>query len=95
MCIRDRTDPDCLVLDEPMSAQDHERAQVIESCIRDFLSTPKKRVLMVSHDPDVAKSLADDIWLMHQGDIVSMMSPDQARHATDPRIQQVIMRIGL
>ena len=84
------TNPDCLVLDEPMSAQDLKRSSLIEEAIKSFLAQEGKTVLMISHDPEVAKRLADEIWVMHQGQVVSCMSPDQVRHATDPRIQQVM-----
>lgn len=68
-------DPALLLLDEPFSGLDgHLRSEVRESLIAD-LRTSGATVLVVTHDPEEAMLIADQLILMSAGRIVQTGSP--------------------
>lgn len=68
-------EPVLLLLDEPFSGLDgHLKAQIRRSLIAD-LQALGTTVLIVTHDPDEAMMLADDLILMAEGRILQTGSP--------------------
>jgi len=70
-------EPDILLLDEPFSSLDgHLRAQVRQSVLAD-LRRAGATVVVVTHDPEEAMSIADDMILMSRGHILQIGAPDE------------------
>jgi iron(III) transport system ATP-binding protein len=68
-------EPVLLLLDEPFSGLDgHLRAQIRRSLLLD-LQLVGTTVLVVTHDPDEAMTIADDLILMAEGKILQTGSP--------------------
>ncbi|WP_249702166.1 ABC transporter ATP-binding protein [Altererythrobacter sp. KTW20L] len=68
-------EPVLLLLDEPFSGLDgHLRAQIRRSLMLDLQSVGTT-VLVVTHDPDEAMAIADDLILMADGRILQTGSP--------------------
>lgn len=69
-------EPSLLLLDEPFSSLDgHLRAQVRRSLLADLRDTGTT-VLVVTHDPDEAMMMADDLILMSEGRILQVGSSE-------------------
>lgn len=71
------TEPDVLLLDEPFSALDiHLRHQLREELL-EIVSQVKQPVLLVSHDLDDARYLADNIGVMVNGRLQQLGKPHE------------------
>ncbi|WP_168461360.1 ABC transporter ATP-binding protein [Acinetobacter sp. A1] len=69
--------PPVLLMDEPFSNLDHRlRDQIRQSTIQILKQTATTTVI-VTHDPEEALQIADQIILMHQGQIIQIGSPKQ------------------
>ena len=80
------------LLDEPLSALDAEASHAIE---QDFLSWHHAvggTTIHVTHDGDEAMRLADQIAVMHRGEIIQMDSPDTLYH--HPKSIEVALSVG-
>lgn len=62
--------PGHLILDEPMSAMDLRHVQAVVSLLRD-LAQRQVTVLIAMHDLTLAAAIADDVWLLDEGRMVS------------------------
>lgn len=83
-------EPVLLLLDEPFSGLDgHLRAQIRRSLMAD-LQAVGTTVLIVTHDPDEAMLLADDLILMAEGWILQTGSPS---HCYDNPVSLVAARL--
>ncbi len=72
--------PQIMLLDEPFSGLDADlRAQIREDTLR-VLKDSGVATLMVTHDPEEAMYMADDMLVMHEGTIVQDGSPTQIYH---------------
>ncbi|HEY2407893.1 MAG TPA: amino acid ABC transporter ATP-binding protein [Polyangiaceae bacterium] len=84
-----------LLLDEPTSALDpelrEEVREVLRGVARGVHATPaggepsRRTFVLVTHELRLARELADELWLLHQGRIVERGAPSEvlARPATD------------
>ncbi len=63
-------DPDILLMDEPFGALDPGTRTTIQDEFLRLQEDLKKAVVMVTHDITEAGKMADDIVLMHQGEII-------------------------
>ena len=70
MCIRDRWDPDVLVLDEPTVGQDLLHKEKLEQIIR-LLLTQGKTVILVSHDIEFLWPMQPRTVVMSRGKIIA------------------------
>ena len=81
------TRPKLLLLDEPTAgmspAETREMVQLIEALPRSLT------VLIVEHDMDVVFSLADQITVLHYGQVIGQGSPAEIR--IDPRVQEIYL----
>lgn len=64
------TDPDVLVLDEPVSALDPSVRERVLQLLRRLQSERALTMLFVSHDLDVVAAIADEVLVMQEGAIV-------------------------
>lgn len=81
------TQPTVMLLDEPTAgmspAETAEMTRLIESLPRSLT------MLIVEHDMDVVFSLADDITVLHYGQIISQGTPAEVR--ADPTVQEIYL----
>lgn len=81
------TDPDLLLLDEPMAGMGNEESAEMIELLNQLKTT--KTVLMVEHDMDVVFALADRISVLVYGRIVASGSPEAIRN--DEAVRQAYL----
>jgi molybdate transport system ATP-binding protein len=87
------TEPDLLLLDEPLSALDAGTRLLVRSELGRHLGDYAGRTLLVTHDPLDAMVLADRLVIVENGHVVQEGSPTEvARH---PRTDYVADLVGL
>ena len=70
-------EPQVLLMDEPFSNLDHRlRDQIRQNTIQ-LLKQTATTTVIVTHDPEEALQIADQIILMHQGQVIQIGSPKQ------------------
>lgn len=62
--------PDVLLLDEPTSALDAARSQSVWRIIRQAAG-PAAGIVVVTHDTDLARQVADRVLMLHEGRLLS------------------------
>lgn len=67
--------PPILLMDEPFSGLDERLRDGIRDAALDFLKEEETAVLLVTHEPDEAMRMADEILLMRAGKIVQRGAP--------------------
>jgi iron(III) transport system ATP-binding protein len=72
--------PDILLLDEPFSSLDVELREQLAREVRDILKQQNITAIMVTHDQHEAFTMADNIGLIHQGQLVQWDSPYDLYH---------------
>ena len=80
-------DPDLLLLDEPVAGMSpREREQTAELLKKIALG---KSLVVIEHDMDFVKSIANKVTVLHQGRVLSEGSIDQVQN--DPRVIEVYL----
>jgi len=82
------SDPQVLLLDEPMAGMAPDEATRLAELIRTLAEAIA--VLLVEHDMDVVFSVADRISVLHQGSLIASGDPDQIR--ADPDVHRLYLR---
>ncbi|MBT6206746.1 MAG: ABC transporter ATP-binding protein, partial [Francisellaceae bacterium] len=68
--------PKFLIADEPTTALDVTTQATILEILKDLQQTNNMALLLITHDLDVAKNVADDIAVMYAGQVVEYASKD-------------------
>jgi ABC-type Fe3+/spermidine/putrescine transport system ATPase subunit len=85
-------DPDCVLLDEPLSSLDpHLRAQTLE-LLQDLQTRLKVTYLYVTHDREEALRAAHRVGVLHQGRLEQVGTPEEVYHR--PRTAFVASFVG-
>lgn len=71
------THPSLLVVDEPTKAIDWMLRREVAQLLRELRDSMDCAMLMITHDIDVARSIADRIAVMYAGEIVEIGSPEE------------------
>ncbi len=83
-------DPQIVLFDEPTSGLDPVMAAAINDLIlrtrREFGAT----CVVISHDIDATMKIADRIYMLYDGQIIAMGTPDEIRESDDPVVRQFI-----
>lgn len=87
------SEPQLLLLDEPLAALDPRSRTEIRSSLRQHLAEFPGAVLMVTHDPVDAMVMADRLLVIEQGRVVQDGSPVEV--ARRPRTAYVARLVGL
>ncbi|MBC9229220.1 ABC transporter ATP-binding protein [bacterium SPL81] len=69
--------PHVLLMDEPFSNLDHRLRDQIRQSTINILKQTSTTTIIVTHDPEEALQIADQIILMHQGKIIQSGTPKQ------------------
>lgn len=69
--------PDILLMDEPFSNLDHRLRDDIRHSTIDLLKKTATTTIIVTHDPEEALQIADQIVLMHEGQVIQQGTPKQ------------------
>ncbi|MFT4519817.1 MAG: iron(III) transport system ATP-binding protein [Halioglobus sp.] len=72
--------PEILLLDEPFSNLDSELREQLAAEVRELLKRDNVTAIMVTHDQQEAFSMADQVMLMHGGQIVQSDTPYRLYH---------------
>ena len=73
-------DPDLIILDEPQSGLDPVNMVLVRTLLND-LRQEGKTILLSTHMMAEAEKMADDIVLIHRGQVVLQGSLDEVRHS--------------
>ena len=86
--------PELLLFDEPTSALDPEWVGEVLNLMKD-LATKHQTMLVVTHEMQFAREVADRVIFMAEGNIVEQGSPqDIFGHPQDPRLQKFLRQVG-
>jgi len=90
------TKPELLLLDEPVSAQDLSIQAHIINLLIDIKEKYPISFLLISHDLNVVRTLADRVAIMKDGDIIEeAISADLFSNPTHPYTQELIENSGI
>jgi putative ABC transport system ATP-binding protein len=70
--------PKLLLLDEPTAALDPTSATQLLSFTKQYAKTHKVPILLITHDPMIAKHLGDRLWILGQGAIQKEFGPEKS-----------------
>jgi molybdate transport system ATP-binding protein len=85
--------PDLLLLDEPLASLDVVTRRHMRTEISHDLGTARPMTILVTHDPDDARHLADDVVVIEEGRIVQRGTPgDLAARPATPYIAELFDR---
>ena len=85
--------PDILFFDEPTSALDPELTEEILKVIRD-LAAEHMTMVIVTHEMNFAKNVADKIIFMDQGIIAEEGTPEEVFGSSNKRMQEFLGKLG-
>ncbi len=83
-------DPDLMMYDEPFTGQDPIALGVVLELIRDVNIALGSTSLLVSHDVDEACSIAHQVYVIADGQVIGSGSPEALRQAGSERIDQFL-----
>lgn len=87
------TDPELLLLDEPLAALDASTTLHVRAELGQHLRRFEGRTLLVTHDPLDAMVLADRLIIIENGQVVQEGNPTEVAHR--PRTDYVAQLVGL
>ncbi|MGA0208546.1 MAG: sulfate/molybdate ABC transporter ATP-binding protein [Candidatus Nanopelagicales bacterium] len=87
------TDPNVLLLDEPLAALDASTKQTVRGDLRHFLQKFERGTVMVTHDPLDALVLADRIVVIEDGRVTQ--AGPTAQVASEPRTDYLATVLGV
>jgi phospholipid/cholesterol/gamma-HCH transport system ATP-binding protein len=79
-----------VLYDEPAAGLDPVTSQKIFELLRDEQRATGATVVMVSSDLDRLLLVTDRIGMMHRGELIFDGTTDEARRATEPRVNQFL-----
>ncbi|HHU42802.1 MAG: amino acid ABC transporter ATP-binding protein [Christensenellales bacterium] len=87
-------EPDILCFDEPTSALDPELTGEVLKVIRELKRQIHSTMIIVTHEMNFAKSIADKVIFMDEGEIIEEGTPDRVFNLTEnPRIKAFLSKI--
>jgi osmoprotectant transport system ATP-binding protein len=83
-------DPPVLLMDEPFGALDAITRAELHRKFHALQTTYPRTVLLVTHDLNEARALADRVAVLHDGEIVACAAPDDLPHVAVPAVQELL-----
>ena len=81
------TEPELLLLDEPVAGMSKDEARKTEALVRKLAS--EMTVLIIEHDMEMIMGLSDTITVLHQGRVLTTGTPAAVRD--DPKVQEAYL----
>jgi branched-chain amino acid transport system ATP-binding protein len=81
------TEPEMLLLDEPVAGMSRDEARKTELLIRKLAA--EMTVLIIEHDMDLIMGISDSITVLHQGRVLATGTPAAIRE--NPRVQEAYL----
>jgi branched-chain amino acid transport system ATP-binding protein len=81
------TQPDILLLDEPVAGMSIDESQRTESLIKKLAA--QMTVLIIEHDMEMIMGISDSITVLHQGRVLAEGTPAEIR--ANPRVQEAYL----
>jgi len=81
------TQPQILLLDEPVAGMSKDEARKTEGLIRRLAT--EMTVLVIEHDMEMVMGISDSITVLHQGTVLATGTPEQIRN--NPRVQEAYL----
>jgi oligopeptide/dipeptide ABC transporter ATP-binding protein len=88
------TDPEVLIADEPTTALDVTIQQQIVALIKKLNREKQLSVIFITHDLSLLTQVADKSFIMYAGEVMEVLSGDNARHPYTINLQNCIPRIS-
>jgi phospholipid/cholesterol/gamma-HCH transport system ATP-binding protein len=85
-------DPECILYDEPTAGLDPPRARRIEELILDVNRTLGTTSIVVTHDMDSVRRLADHVYMLHAGRVIFSGTRDELFASADPVVREFTER---
>jgi phospholipid/cholesterol/gamma-HCH transport system ATP-binding protein len=82
--------PEFVLYDEPTTGLDPIMADAINDLIAHLKSTLNITSIAVTHDMVSAYKISDRIAMLHNGEIISVGTPEEIKNSPDPVVQQFI-----
>jgi phospholipid/cholesterol/gamma-HCH transport system ATP-binding protein len=79
-------EPQLLLYDEPTSELDPVMSATIDEIIATLRKQYRVTSIVVSHDRDLALSIADRVGILMGGQLIYIGTPDSLKHPEDPRV---------
>ena len=83
-------DPRYILYDEPTTGLDPIMTESVDEMIKDAAERLKVTSLVISHDIGSALNIADDIAVIHHGEIIEDCKPSEIRQSQHPFVQQFL-----
>ncbi|MFP3867280.1 MAG: ABC transporter ATP-binding protein [Desulfobacteraceae bacterium] len=83
-------DPEIMLFDEPTTGLDPITTTTIRNLIVDTVRKLELTAVIISHDLELALSMADSIAFLHQGKILTQEPPASFRSSDLPEVQQFL-----
>lgn len=83
-------EPDLILYDEPTSELDPVMAATISEIIADLRNTFKVTSLVVSHDRELALTIADRVAIMMDGELLAIDTPENIKNSSNKRIREFL-----
>ena len=83
-------DPPLLLMDEPFGAVDPITRNELHAEFQRVQRTLRRSVILVTHDMAEACALADQIAVLHEGQVIACASPTNIRATDDPRVRALM-----
>jgi osmoprotectant transport system ATP-binding protein len=88
-------DPPLLLMDEPFGALDPITKAELHVEFHRLQGTLQRSVILVTHDMAEACALADQIAVLHEGELIACESPETIMASEDPRVRALMAMVGL
>ena len=87
-------DPPLLLMDEPFGALDPITKGELHAEFLRVQRTLHRSVILVTHDMAEACALADQIAVLHEGELIACDTPANVKASGDPRVRALMGRSG-
>ncbi|MEM8896671.1 MAG: ABC transporter ATP-binding protein [Bacteroidota bacterium] len=90
--------PNLLLLDEPLAALDQDLRTQLQTYLKEVHKRFQLTTIMVSHDEQEIRKLADEVWVMEEGTIIQRGKSEEVLTATQikliGKVKEVIQKEG-
>lgn len=83
-------DPDLIMYDEPFVGQDPITMAVLVKLIKDLNDSLGITSVIVTHDVQEVLSIAHQVFIVADGQVIGSGTPDEVRNSSDPKVLQFI-----